>query len=127
MTEHEKLAEAFRAARTKILSGFAEQQIAPHLWLDLPGYESPVTGGWIEGRRARREDLKKHGCIEYDPEMKQDAAMNRQRSEEQLDRKIEESVERIYNQMPDDKRKQLEREMNAGVQANYYRSNGNGR
>lgn len=24
---------------------------------DLPGYESPVTGKWIEGRKARREDL----------------------------------------------------------------------
>ena len=31
---------------------------------DTPGYESPITGEWIEGRMARREDLKKHGCIE---------------------------------------------------------------
>lgn len=31
---------------------------------DTPGYQSPVTGEWIEGRRARREDLKKHGCVE---------------------------------------------------------------
>ena len=28
---------------------------------DLPGYESPVTGEWVEGRAARRADLAKAG------------------------------------------------------------------
>lgn len=31
---------------------------------DIPGYESPVTGEWIEGRRAKRYDLEKHNCID---------------------------------------------------------------
>jgi hypothetical protein len=31
---------------------------------DTPGYTSPVTGEWIEGRRARRYDLEKHNCID---------------------------------------------------------------
>ena len=34
---------------------------------DLPGYRSPVTGRWIEGRRARREDLAATGCRAVDP------------------------------------------------------------
>jgi len=36
---------------------------APKAFGDLPGYQSPVTGEWIEGRRARKYDLEKHGCV----------------------------------------------------------------
>jgi hypothetical protein len=34
---------------------------------DLPAYRSPVTGDWIEGRAARREDLARNDCREVDP------------------------------------------------------------
>lgn len=34
---------------------------------DLPGYASPLGTGWIEGRAARREDLKRGNCREVDP------------------------------------------------------------
>jgi hypothetical protein len=37
---------------------------APSVVPDTPAYRSPITGEWIEGRKARREDLKKHGCVE---------------------------------------------------------------
>lgn len=43
---------------------------APHafqIMRDLPGYKSPLGTGWIEGRAARREDLKRGGCREVDP------------------------------------------------------------
>lgn len=36
----------------------------PFLWPDSDGYASPVTGQWIEGRAARREDLRRHGCVD---------------------------------------------------------------
>jgi hypothetical protein len=39
----------------------------PYIRSDLPGYMSPVTGKWIEGRSARREDLARTGCREVDP------------------------------------------------------------
>lgn len=39
----------------------------PYIRSDLPGYVSPVTGKWIEGRAARREDLARTGCREVDP------------------------------------------------------------
>lgn len=35
---------------------------APAIHADLPGYESPATGKWIEGRAARRDDLARSGC-----------------------------------------------------------------
>lgn len=36
--------------------------VAPLVFGDLPGYQSQATGAWVEGRRARREDLKASGC-----------------------------------------------------------------
>lgn len=47
-----------------------------HIVSDLPEYRSPVTGLPIDGRAARREDLKRHGCREVDP-----SERNRQRME----------------------------------------------
>jgi hypothetical protein len=36
----------------------------PYVMGDTKPYASPITGEIIDGRAARREDLKKHGCIE---------------------------------------------------------------
>lgn len=36
----------------------------PMVRSDLPGYASPIDGAWIEGRRARKYDLEKNGCID---------------------------------------------------------------
>jgi hypothetical protein len=41
--------------------------VAFQIMRDLPGYKSPAGTGWIEGRAARREDLKRTGCREVDP------------------------------------------------------------
>ena len=40
---------------------------APAVVPDLPGYLSPLGTGLIEGRAARREDLKRGNCREVDP------------------------------------------------------------
>ena len=112
MTEHEKTANDYREQRSRILHGLADRFRPSHLiWADLPAYESPIDGRIIEGRAQRREDLKRNGCREYDPGMKQDAQRNNQENNAQLDRIIGESVERMYNQLSDTKRKQLDREM----------------
>lgn len=29
---------------------------------DYPGYDCPVTGQWVEGRAAHKENLKRTGC-----------------------------------------------------------------
>lgn len=36
----------------------------PKVFGDLPGYQSPIDGRWIEGRRARRYDLESNDCID---------------------------------------------------------------
>lgn len=39
----------------------------PHIWSDLPAYKSPLGTGVIEGRAARREEMKRSNCREVDP------------------------------------------------------------
>lgn len=34
---------------------------------DYPGYNCPVTGNWIEGKRAHEENLARHGCRILEP------------------------------------------------------------
>lgn len=36
----------------------------PQVFGDLPGYQSPIDGSWVEGRRARRYDLEKNDCVD---------------------------------------------------------------
>jgi len=40
---------------------------APMVQSDIPEYMSPVGSGLITSRSARREDLKRHDCVEAPP------------------------------------------------------------
>ena len=40
---------------------------APMVVSDTPEYISPATGKLIDGKKARREDLKASGCVPYEP------------------------------------------------------------
>ena len=35
---------------------------APAVQADIGGYTSPIDGRWIEGKAARKEDLKRNNC-----------------------------------------------------------------
>ena len=41
--------------------------VAPMIQSDLPAYKSPLGTGWVEGRTARREEMKRHNVREVDP------------------------------------------------------------
>lgn len=36
----------------------------PKVFSDLPGYQSPIDGKWVDGRRARKYDLESNGCVD---------------------------------------------------------------
>ena len=38
--------------------------VTPMVFGDFKGYESPIDGSWIEGRRARKYDMEKNNCID---------------------------------------------------------------
>lgn len=70
---------------------------------DLPGYESPVTGQWIEGRRARREDLKRTGCRPYEGREQEEKSAARVRAEKErgLDQLAERMAHRAWAEAPE--------------------------
>lgn len=48
-----------------IAEGHQWQPVAPMAVIgDIPAYQSPVTGETISGRAAKRDDLKRHGCVD---------------------------------------------------------------
>lgn len=43
------------------------EQAGPYIVSDLPAYKSPLGTGWVEGRAARRDEMKRHNVREVDP------------------------------------------------------------
>lgn len=43
---------------------FAGQIVMPHVQSDIPEYRSPIDGKVIGSRSQRRDDLKKHNCVD---------------------------------------------------------------
>jgi hypothetical protein len=80
-------------------------------------YDSPIDGRPITSRQARLEDMKRAGCVEYDPGMRQDYDRRVRDNETALDRTLEQSVEASIAQLPARKRETLETELRAGVTA----------
>lgn len=78
-------------------------------------YRSPIDGRPITSMRARREDLARNDCIEYDPEMKTDCLRRVAEDERNLDRSVEATLDAQIEAMPARKREQLETELKAGA------------
>jgi hypothetical protein len=67
---------------------------------DYEGYNCPVTGNWIEGRAAHRENLKRTGCRVFEPgeleQFKRDRPKNIERDSERFAEQMCEKIgERI--------------------------------
>jgi hypothetical protein len=70
-------------------------------------YDSPITGEPVTSWAQRREDLSKHDCVPYDPEMKTDYLNRIKASDQALDQSIETHVERTIEKMPTRQRGKL--------------------
>ena len=86
-------------------------------------YDSPIDGTPITSWDARREDLKRNGCREYDPGMKVDYNNRIKESEAALDKTIDAHVEEAIEKMPTAKRGKLYSELtDQGVNADVMRT-----
>lgn len=86
-------------------------------------YDSPIDGRPITSHAARRDDMLKHDCIEYDPEMHKDAARRRQDQQAAFEAGVEETVSTEIARMPSRKRQQLVKEVvNMGADLEVNRS-----
>lgn len=74
-------------------------------------YDSPIDGTHITTYAARKEDLKRHDCIPYDPEMKKDAARRQAERQAAFDQHIDRTVGETIAKMPSKKKAQLRKEV----------------
>lgn len=81
-----------------------------NIQMDYPGYQCPVTGKWVEGRKAHAANLKQHGCRILETGEKEAAMRRKQEMERDLDRKVEETAGKLVHLLPEHKRQELVRE-----------------
>jgi putative FmdB family regulatory protein len=81
----------------------------PMVVTDLPGYQSPVTGKWIEGKKARTEDLKRTGSRPWEgmDVEKREAAKARNEADAKLDAVMEAGIMNTLSHMDSVKQKAL--------------------
>lgn len=78
----------------------------PHIMGDLPAYASPLSGQVIEGRFARKEEMKRHNVREVDPsERPEGAGIVKSKAQAEAERKQLEA--RPKYQMSEQTRKRL--------------------
>ncbi len=88
---------------------FVREPTTPMIFGDLPGYRSEATGLWVEGRKARREDLKRSGCRPWEglQQEKQEAARQERYAEQKLDASLTKTASEAFYQLPPEKRRIL--------------------
>lgn len=68
---------------------------APFVRPDITPYVSPSTGKLIGSRSARREDLERAGCIEWEPGIDKAIAKRREESFERVLASVDEKVDNV--------------------------------
>jgi putative FmdB family regulatory protein len=94
---------------------------APRIQMDYPGYSCPVTGKWIEGRRAHKENLKRHDCRVLEPGEREVNERRRKEEEARFEETFAETAARTVASWPAEKQAKLCQEMEHGLDVNYSR------
>lgn len=87
----------------------------------VSAYESPVSGQLITTQKQRLKDMARHGCVEYEPGMRQDVDRRVAEDDKALDKAVDETFDRALAELPAIKREKLDAEMSAGVTAEAVR------
>lgn len=115
--------EDYRAPTRCKCGRIADKEVsAPRIVSDYAGYNCPVTGKWVEGRAAHRENLKRTGSRVLETGEREGLAQRRAADEATFDRMVDETVERQFDAMPSDKKEQLTNELLAGADTTLVRS-----
>lgn len=74
---------------------------------DLGGYACPITGKYIDGRKAHEENLKRHGCRVLETGESNAVKIASIKAEQELDKSIDRSVDEFITKLPVKKRESL--------------------
>ena len=78
----------------------AQKIIVPwHVMPDLPSYTCPITGEWIDGRKAHKENLKRKGCRVFEPGELEHFKKSKDERQKDFDRRTEQIVENAARTM----------------------------
>lgn len=94
---------------------------APAIRADYAGYNCPVTGNWIEGKRAHEENLRRHGCRVLEPGEVEASRRSLADSEAALEKSIDSAADQFIAGLPAAKRDRLAGEMEGGITATVER------
>lgn len=98
-----------------------KQLSAPVVRGDYAGYSCPITGKWIEGRRAHEENLARHGCRVLETGEASQAERARRNAEENFEKALDETIERELTTMGSEKVARLCNEVADGTTAVFSR------
>lgn len=93
------------------------QLSAPMVVGDYPGYSCPITGKWVEGRRAHIENLKQHDCRVYEPGETEAFTKRKAKEDEIVEDLIVDNAIRDWQAMPVEKKDRLAAELVHGAEA----------
>ena len=99
----------------------SRQIIAPAIRTDYPGYTCPVSGKWIEGRVAHRENLARTGCRVLEPGETSALTSRQQSSEAALEAALDSTAEELIANLSSRDKERLAAEMDAGLSAEVVR------
>jgi putative FmdB family regulatory protein len=78
---------------------------------NFPAYQSPTTGRIITSKTQRREDITASGCVDYEPSLIEHQAKRVAREDAELDKKVDEHIEKTIYEMPAAKKERLAAEI----------------
>jgi hypothetical protein len=83
------------------------EALAPAVFGDLPAYTSPIDGRVVDGRKQRREDLKRNNCRPWEgrEQERKQAMKDRALHEKKLDTLAEKMAYRAWDMAPERLRK----------------------
>ncbi len=66
---------------------------------DLAPYRSPVDGRWVDSATSRRDDLRRNGCIEWEPGIRQDIGKIKEANEAKRFAPVAETIDNVVREM----------------------------
>jgi hypothetical protein len=109
MTRRRWIYPADGSAPFEVTRDYIPEPRGPLVIGDLPSYQSPIDGRWIDGRVARREDLARSGSRPWEgmEQERKEAARRQDYEHQRMDRKLDETVSRSWAQISERSRRAL--------------------
>lgn len=73
--------------------------VAPQVMPELGSYTCPITGKWVDGRKAHKENLKRRGCRVFEPGELEHFKKSKDERQKEFDRRTEQIVEKAARTM----------------------------